>query len=143
MDRLTERFHGGQSDRPVFVPTFRAHSLWPFAEDLIKAAFEHTGCAGIDATRDDVLSGKSLLWITWNGLLIEAALVTKITKPYDTKVCILVACAGKGNWPVLIETIEDYARLEGCTRIQFTGRTGWKRAMQNYHQIGVVMEREI
>ncbi len=145
MDRQTEISCGGQSARPVFIRPDRVHLIWPHVEGLIERAFKHTGCAGSDATKADVLDGKALLWVLWDGLKpgIAAALVTKITKPYDTKVCLLVACAGKGNWPVLIETIEDYARLEGCTRVQFHGRNGWKRALRSYEQVGVIMEREI
>lgn len=134
---------GGLSARPVFVPPDRAHLIWPHAEGLIDKAFRRTDLNSIDQTRADVLAGQALLWIVWDGFAITAALVTKIVKPHDTKTCILVACGGKGNWPVLIETIETYARGEGCAITRIYGRKGWQRVLKNYKVTRVVMDREI
>lgn len=134
---------GGPSARPVFIPSERAHLIWPHAEGLIDNAFRRTGLNSIDDSRADVLAGNALLWIVWDGCAITAALVTKIVKPHDTKICILVACGGEGNWPVLIETIEQYARGEGCAITRIYGRKGWQRVLKNYEVTRVVLDKEI
>lgn len=129
--------------KPVFVELSYVGLIWPHVEGIIDKAMKHSGLDGIDGPREAVLAGNALLWITWNGSKIEAALVTKIVKPHDTKICILVACGGKGNWPVLIETIEDYARSEGCAITRIYGRKGWERVLSGYKATRVILDKEI
>jgi hypothetical protein len=42
----------------------------------------------------DILSGRSLLWIAWNGQAVEAAAATILINSEIGKVCIITACGG-------------------------------------------------
>jgi hypothetical protein len=143
MDRLTETIHGSQLAEPVFVTPDRVHLIWPYVEGMLDKAFRRADLDSIDSTRSDVLTGHALLWIIWDGAKITAALVTKIIKPHDTKICILVACGGEGDWPHLIETIEEYARAEDCAITRIYGRRGWLRVLKDYHVSRVVLDKEL
>lgn len=110
---------------------------------MLDKAFKRADLESIEGTKADVLAGNALLWIVWDGFAITSALVTKIIKPHDTKICLLVACGGKGNWPVLIETIEDYARSEGCAITRIYGRRGWLGVLKNYRLSRVILDREL
>jgi hypothetical protein len=143
MDRLTETLHGWRSAEPVCVDPERVHLIWPHAEGLLDKAMRRNDLGSIVDVREDVLAANALLWIVWDGWKIVAALVTKIIKPHDTKICILVACGGEGDWPSLIETIEEYARGQDCAITRIYGRRGWLRVLKEYKITRVIMDREL
>lgn len=130
-------------DRPAFIDPSSVRFIWPHTEGMIDKAMRRADLDNIGSTRDDVLSGNALLWIVWDCGKVKAALVTKIVKPHDTKICILVACGGEGNWPVLITTIEDYARSEGCAITRIYGRKGWQRVLREYRPTRVILDKEL
>ena len=134
---------GQHTARPVFIQRPHVGLIWPLVEGFIDKAMRRNDLGDMPSVRDDVLSGNALLWVTWNGAKIEAALVTKIVKPHDTKICILVACGGEGNWPVLIETIEDYARSEDCAITRIYGPAAWGRVLSGYKATRVILDKEI
>ncbi|MGD9725259.1 MAG: hypothetical protein AB7R40_23580 [Nitrospiraceae bacterium] len=92
----------------------------------------------------DVLSGRALLWIV-HGDGIEAATVTRLDLTEHGKVCTILACGGLGRsrWLHLLGDIEAYAKTEGCDGVRLYGRRGWKRALPDYREIGIVMERRL
>lgn len=135
--------HGRRLVSPVFVPQERVHLIWPHVEGIIDKALRRNDISDMPSVRDDVLSGNALLWITWNGSAIQAAGVTKIVKPYDIKICILVACGGAADWCVMTETIENYARSEGCAITRIFGPKAWSRKLKNYKVTRAVMDCEL
>jgi hypothetical protein len=143
MHRLTEATGGQLTARPICIPHSHVKDIWPRVEGYLDKAMRRNDLGSIVDVRTDVLAGDALLWITWDGEKIPAALVTKIIKPHTTKACILVACGGKGNWPVLIESIEDYARIEGCAVTRIYGPRAWLRVLKNYKATRFIMESEL
>lgn len=143
MDRLTAISHGPQSDEPVCVDPERVHLFWPYVEGMIDKAMRRNDITDMPSVRADVLAGNALLWITWDGLAIKAAGVTKIVRPYDTKICILVACCGTGDWLIITDTIEEYARSQDCAITRIIGPKAWGRKLKNYKMTRAVMDREL
>jgi len=93
----------------------------------------------------DVLTGGALLWLVIDGPAILSAIVTQISIVESGKVCVVVACGGHHvlrALPLLSE-IEDYARREGCRKTRIMGRKGWVRALQQYKQTRVVLDKEL
>lgn len=91
----------------------------------------------------DVLAGRSLLWVVWNGSVIDAAAATILINSEIGKVCIITACGGDDmkRWLSLIGQIESYAGSEGCARVRIYGRKGWLRVLQGYQQQHVIMDK--
>jgi hypothetical protein len=142
MLKRIEHFSGQHTARPLQISPDVVGRIWPHAEGLLAEAFKRTDLESIDQTRDDVLNGRALLWIVWNDR-IEAALVTKIVKPHTTKICMLIACGGEGDWPALIETIKQYARDEGCAVARLYGRKGWARVLKDFKPMHVILDCEL
>lgn len=92
----------------------------------------------------DVLSGRALLWLV-HGDGIECVCITRIDRTEHSKVCTILACGGqgRGRWLHLLNGIEQYAKAEGCNSTRLYGRRGWKRALPEYREIGIVMERKL
>lgn len=97
----------------------------------------------LDTVEADILAGRALLWLAWNGHDIEAACVTQLDWTECTKACVIVACGGAGQWSRLITDIEKYAQAEGCDAVRIYGRRGWARVLPGYRVAKVVLERRI
>jgi hypothetical protein len=76
---------------------------------------------------------------------MEAVVTTRLIKGDGDKVCMITGLGGTGmpRWLHLLEVIEQYARDEGCARVRLEGRMGWRRALSDYHQTGVILERTL
>jgi hypothetical protein len=123
----------------------RVDEIWPHAEPLLRSACRRTGLSAFADLKADILSGRSLLWIAWNGEAIEAAAATVLINSENGKVCIIAACGGRGidRWLSLIGGIETYARNEGCARIRIYGRKGWQRLLEGFEHKHVIMDKEL
>jgi len=119
------------------------HEIWPVVAPLLKAACRRTELNAFADIEADALSGRSLVWLAWNGRTVEAAAATVLIKSEIGKVCIITACGGTDmrRWLPLIGQIESYARNEGCERVRIYGRKGWLRALRGYEQSNVILEK--
>jgi hypothetical protein len=129
----------------VCVDPRRVHEFWPHARPLLHAACRRTGLNAVADIEADILCGRGLLWIAWDGRTIEAAAATVLIGTEIGKVCIITACGGHDmqRWLPLIDRIELYARAEGCRRIRIFGRKGWLRALQGFEQNHIIMDKEL
>jgi hypothetical protein len=129
----------------VCVDPKRVHEIWPHVAPLLKAACTRTNMNAFADIETDILAGRSLLWIAWNGQAIEAAAATILINSEIGKVCIITACGGSNlpRWLPLIAEIENYARAEGCTRVRIYGRKGWLRALDGYEAKHIIMDKEL
>lgn len=128
----------------ICVDPDRVAEFWPHVMPLLKAAVTRTDLSRFDEIECDVLAGRSLLWLAWSGQ-IEAAATTILTNTDANKVCVLTACGGNHmrRWLALLETIEAYARVEGCGRMRIFGRNGWQRVLETYHTTNIVLEKDL
>lgn len=119
--------------------------IWPFVASLLCSATTRTGLSAFAEIERDILSGKALLWIAWNGSAIEAAASTSLQQTDAGKVCVITACAGAdmARWLLLIGSIEAYARDEGCTCVRIFGRKGWARVLDGYRQTHAIIDKRL
>jgi hypothetical protein len=113
------------------VDPARVAEMWPHVEGLIGKATRH-GDYDTDVIRRDLLSGLSLLWISWDEAKhrIVACATTTLIKTRRGLVCLLTACAGENilEWyDKGMAIIEAYAKAEGCIAVRVNGRLGWRR----------------
>src|SRR6187551_448615 len=113
--------------------------VWFRVRGLIAAALiRGNGDTTIEEIEKDLASGLMLLWLGVDGIEIISACITQLTDG----VCTLVAYGGRRE-DHLMQTIEDYARDEGCKKVRVLGRKGWARVLKDYSQPYIILEREL
>ena len=129
----------------VCVDPCRVDEIWPHAKHLIRSAIEKTNLSDFDDIERDVLGGKQLLWLAWNGKEIEAAATTQLVGVNCKPICVLTACAGhhRERWLPLFEKIEKYAKDEDCSTLRIYGRKGWERVLDGYRVEYVILEKKL
>ena len=142
--KLIELTAGPPSVEFACIDPARVWGVWPLVSHWIKAAMRRGDFGTFRRIEDDVLSGGALLWVFWDGTEISSAVVTQIGIVESGKVCTIIACGGD---KVLINLkqlsrIEGYARKEGCRAMRIVGRKCWARALKEYKQTRVVLEKE-
>jgi hypothetical protein len=127
----------------ICIDPARIHEIWLHVRGLLKTACRRTELNAFADFEAEIISGRSLLWVAWNGCAIEAAAATVLTNSEIGKVCVITLCAGHGmkRWLKLIEWIEAYAKDEGCARIRIFGRKGWLRVLEGFESKHVVMDK--
>ena len=130
---------------PICIDPDRVHDFWPHVSALLKAACYRTKLNAFGDIEADILAGRSLLWVAWNGRTVEAAVATILINSEIGKVCIITVCGGSDmkRWLPLIGQIEAYARREGCTRVRIYGRKGWLRVLEGFEGKYVIMDKEL
>lgn len=129
----------------ICVDPKRVAEFLPHVRPLLKAACYRTKLNAFEDIEADILSGKSLLWMAWNGLTVESAAATVIINSEIGKVCIITVCGGSDmkRWLPLISKIENYAKAEGCKRVRIYGRVGWARVLDGYEMTHAIMEHKL
>lgn len=129
----------------VCVDPEQVRSIWPAVAPLLKQAAAETGLSSFATIEHDILLGTSLLWLAWNGAMIEAAAATSLQQTDAGKVCVITACAGSGmtRWLPLIRGIETYAQAEGCCCVRIFGRKGWARVLDGYRQTYAIIDKRL
>jgi hypothetical protein len=129
----------------VCVDPERVHEIWPHVRHLLRAACRRTELNAFADIEADILSGRSLLWLAWNGRAIEAAAATILINSDIGRVCIVTVCGGRGmtHWLPLLGEIEAYAKREVCARMRIFGRKGWLRLLDGYTQKHIIMDKDL
>jgi len=126
------------------IPPEYVSQFWPHVKNLIYSAFQRGGLGSFSAVEGDTLAGRALLWLAWDGKLHGVA-ITQIQQTEFEKSCVILACGGTGisEWLPLLETLERYAKSEGCKVIRLFGRKGWMKKLPMYKQKHIVLERQL
>ncbi len=129
----------------ICVDPKRVREVWPHVSPLLKAACYRTKLNAFEDIESDILAGRSLLWMAWNGRTVESAAATILINSEVGKVCIITVCGGSDmkRWLPLIEQIEAYAKGEGCKRVRIYGRKGWLHVLDGYEEKHVIMDKEL
>ena len=129
----------------VCVDPTRVAEVWPLASPLLKAACYRTKLNAFADIEADILGGRSLLWVAWNGRAVESAAATILINSEIGKVCIITVCGGSDmkRWLPLINQIEAYATREGCKRTRIYGRKGWLHVLDGYEEKHVIMDKQM
>jgi hypothetical protein len=129
----------------VCVDPKQVREVWPQVSPLLRAACHRTKLNAFADIEADILAGRSLLWLAWNGKTVDAAAATILINSEGGKVCIITVCGGSGmkRWLSLLGQIEIYAAGEGCTRLRIFGRKGWLRVLQGFEQQYVIMDKQL
>ena len=125
----------------VCVDPKQIRDIWPHFRDRIERAISKVGVSEFAPIEKDILSGRSLLWLAYDGLIVHAAAVTELAD----NICTIVACGGE-NLPQflpLLSDLEQFARNEGCKAVRIVGRKGWVRILKDYKTKAIILERPL
>lgn len=112
---------------------------------------DHEDIAGGHWTTDFLYSeierGAQQLWvIAGQDETIKAALVTDIS-PYRNgfKTCMVTVIVGKEprSWIALRGELEQWAKEQGCEKIEMIGRVGWKRIIPDWKPTHIFFEKAL
>jgi hypothetical protein len=120
-------------------------AIWPHVAHLVRRAMERGRMGRFADVQRDVLGANAYLWLAIAQGDVLAAAVTQVTQENDHRLCTIVACGGRdfARWGGLIEGLEDYARAEGCARVEIAGRPGWRKRLPGYRLVKVVIRKEL
>lgn len=102
--------------------------VWCCVAPLIQKALDRNSDYTLDEVHDGLMSGDMQLW-AYKPDRVRAALVTKIESNSTGKWCLLLAAGGEDakEWLPYAESLEDWARSNGCDEMRIYGRRGWAR----------------
>lgn len=105
---------------------------WDFVKDDIELALKHDASrVSIDDMYKFIVNRDVQLWAIHNGD-IHAVMTTQIINYPKSKVVNIYTVTGKDceKWlDLLIETVTDWSKTQGCTAMEFTGRKGWEKVL--------------
>jgi hypothetical protein len=126
------------------VPSEDLYIVWEAVEKLIKKALDDC------YTSQDIYNGlqqdRFQLFISWENKKVESAVITEIANYPRKKICRYFLAGGNNmdNWLKPIqETIEKFAKKNGCRSIEVAGRKGWLRKLKGYKQKIYLMSKEL
>lgn len=127
------------------VPPGNVPDLWAEVRPLLEPAIDLTG--GRMSART-VFSGLALaqyqLWLLRNETILAAG-VTEF-RGYPTGLRTLAVLLIGGNdmrdWVHLWSDVEAWAKRQGCTKIEISGRRGWSR-MLGWKETTIDMEKDL
>lgn len=129
----------------ICVPPNVVDQVWPKISGLIYVAMKKGQVGSFESIQNAILTGRVLVWVAWDGESpnIEATAVTELQSTEWRKVCCVLACAGAHmeRWIHLLETIEEYAKSEGCSAVRVIGRHGWQKMLPSYKVKRILMEK--
>lgn len=92
------------------------------------------------------LDGKAQLWLAVDGGVV-GAILTEVIETTKGLTCHVLAAAGsfERHGEMCLDKIEQWAKAEGCVRLEETGRRGWLRELKRrgWQEVAVVMEKRI
>lgn len=134
------------------VMSYDTPKAWPFVSTLIEEACESSQLHSPEGIRQDLIDGKTQLWVAWTGNFnegpdVRACLITKIETSDRATWCrgILVAGRQPDDWFHHLTQIETWAKARRCSQMNFIGRCGlehWLKPM-GYKRTHFLMEKKL
>lgn len=124
------------------------NDVWPEVQPWVEAACETSrGKFDAEDIRACLLTGEDQLWI-WKTPTAFAIGITRLANYPKQRVCRLRVVTGTNmaEWAApCIETIERWAKANGCHAMEFQARPGWERFLsrRGYDRTHVYLERAI
>jgi hypothetical protein len=118
------------------VPREVVDVVWDDAVKVLKPAVDTSGGKlTIDHVYSGIMSGGYVLWVVMDANRIIATLVTRVTQ-YPMKKVLIVEWIGGSRmdeWlPLTHDVLKDFARKNGCSRMEGYGRKGWTKPLAEH-----------
>lgn len=122
----------------VLIPAAHAETVWPLAHTHLERALRFgDGEFTLDEARAFIRQGRFQLWLAWDPRCrrVIGAGLTEIFDYPQKRVCFLVLWASeapRAHWLDGLDTVERWAKAQGCAGMRLLGRKGWGRVLSNY-----------
>jgi hypothetical protein len=128
----------------VPVPADKLNAVWPALSKWVdRARSEAHMPVDLDAIKAKLDARDMQLW----GVRIDGRTVGAVVSEVYGTTCALPYVAGEHirEWLHLLSVIEEWARQNGCTRIEGNGRAGWERLLkrQGWRAVQVTVVKEL
>lgn len=128
------------------IPAEHIGEVFPLVRVLIEGVAERSdGRYSVPGMLELFARGTWLLWVVWDGG-VRAIVGTEIYHDVSGMRCCMIRFAtgreAKG-WTHLLAEIEDYARAQGCERLDMLARKGWAKHLPDYKITHVAMEKDL
>ncbi len=111
------------------------NNIWQEVSPLLNQAIEYSdGKFSLSDVYHLLRERDMQLWVAYNNSGLKACCVTQIIPYPQKKVMFLVFSAGidSENWLHFTETLNEFAKEQGCTSSEILGRRGWKKKMKQF-----------
>jgi hypothetical protein len=121
---------------------------WPLIEKWVSEALAE-GNADIAPAfvKAHLERGSMQLWLAWEDKRAHGCCITETAESVRGKSVNLVVVAGLDfkRWRPLTQAIKDWAREQGCVRLEAGGRKGWTRYVKSdgWRAVRTVIEMEL
>ena len=144
---LAELRVNGQQPRLVNHPSGLVIGIWAHIEPMIGRGLERSAgdLEPIDILRL-ALDGKMQIWTIMQEEKTLAVGVSEVKVFPQRRVAFIVALAGEeaDSWLGLEDEFVMWAHKQGCTKIRFVGRGGWKKHLsEKWKATGTTFERDV
>lgn len=127
----------------VGIPPEHAATVWPMVAEWVGQV-----CHRADQDPAEVFArcsdGRAQLWCVYGGGNVVAMVVTEIQQRPSGAVLNIWQCAGndRKTWvPMVLATLEEFARAHGCIRMEITGRAGWSADLPDWRRAAIVYSK--
>lgn len=126
-----------QDNRPALncfgVKAVCLPGFWAEAWELLEPAAALSGLYTRESVLAALVAGDFQLWVAETDVMVMAA-ITEIAQYPALKQCAVVMAGGTQLDRCLpfLDTIEAWARENGCERMVVDGRRGWTRKLKGY-----------
>jgi len=136
----------------IFIPQKLVEKVWIKVEPDIKSALERSGqYANSNHIKQHCLKNEMQLWILWNkenkdkkyyGVVITEVIQRPLIKVLNIRIMV---GNNRENWQHYISIIEDFAKQNGCDKMELIARPGWERVLKqfNYTKSHVVLDKNL
>jgi hypothetical protein len=137
----------GLSVKVFCIPRDQIIDYWPRVEAWIDASYAKVGAPTPPHQDIAMMDGHAQLWIAWGSEgKILCGVVTRLAKMRSELHCQLVAAGGveSQRWiGAMLATVQEWAKLEGCSKVTAQGRPGWAKLLRDYRISQVVLELDL
>ena len=128
------------------IPAHVIDDVWDEVRPWIAAACVRSrGKFDENDIRIGLLTGDDQLWI-WRTETSYAIGITRVIVYPKKKVCAIRIVTGRNRkeWEKpAMQTIESWAKTQGCTDMELQARPGWGRALPDYEMTHVYLEKRL
>lgn len=131
------------------VPSCEVEAKWHFAEPWVRSAVdEYALLETVESYKARCLDRSAQLWLIADQDQVVGCGITEIyptNKGMTCAVPVLAAASFEDALTPLFGTLEQWAREQGCVRLQGYGRMGWVRALKphGWRPRAVEIEKDI
>jgi len=122
-------------------------SVWDLIEPFMFEVID--GCNGrhtMESLISEIMNRELALWAVVGASGPRALVGTQILVASSGLRSLTIRfTVGKGlrAWIGLLDDLEDYARSQGCTRVQTYSRKGWAKHMPDYKLTHILLEKDL